>query len=84
MKVLPVSPEFKVSFWSYKYALEKLGKKASMPPLGLATVVAMLPQDHFDVQRIIDMNVEPLTDRQTDKKFGYCFYFFYDCAARFT
>ncbi len=63
MKILPVYPAFPVSFWSYKYAVEMLGKKSSMPPLGLATVAAMLPQD-IEVGRIIDMNVEPLTDEQ--------------------
>ena len=63
MRILPVYPKFPVSFWSFKYAVEMLGKKSSMPPLGLATVAAMLPGD-IEVQRIIDMNVEPLTDEQ--------------------
>lgn len=33
------------------------------PPLGLATVLAMLPEDKFEPQRIIDLNVESLNDR---------------------
>jgi len=64
IKVLLVYPEFPVSFWSYKYAVQMLGKKASMPPLGLATVAAMLPYNQFDVSRIIDLNVEKLRDEQ--------------------
>lgn len=65
-RVLSVFPKFPVSFWSYKYAIEMLGKKATMPPTGLATVAGMLPRDKFDLDRIIDMNVEPLTDKQID------------------
>ena len=64
IKVLPVYPEFPVTFWSFKYAVEYVGKKSSMPPTGLATVVAMLPSQKFDVHRIVDLNVESLTDEQ--------------------
>ncbi len=64
IKVLPVFPEFPPSFWSYRYGVKMLGKKATMPPTGLATVAAMLPEEHFDLQRIVDMNVEPLRDEQ--------------------
>jgi radical SAM superfamily enzyme YgiQ (UPF0313 family) len=65
VKVLPVYPEFPLTFWSFKRAVEYLpGKKAAMPPTGLATVMAMMPEDRFDLHRIIDLNVEPLTDEQ--------------------
>ncbi len=64
MRILPVYPEFPPSFWSFRYAVRMLGKKASMPPLGLITVAAMIPEDRFDVQRIVDLNTEKLTDRQ--------------------
>jgi hypothetical protein len=33
-----------------------------MPPTGLATVLAMLPEENFDIQRIVDMNVQDLSD----------------------
>ncbi len=62
IKVLPVYPKFPLTFWSYKKSIEYTGKKAIMPPTGLATVVAMLPEDKFEVMRIIDLNVEDLKD----------------------
>lgn len=58
--VLLVYPEIPPTYWSFKYALPFIGKKASIPPLGLLTVAAMFPPD-YDV-KFIDMNVTPLTD----------------------
>jgi radical SAM superfamily enzyme YgiQ (UPF0313 family) len=55
---LLVYPEVPDTYWSYKHALSFVGKKALMPPLGLATVAAMIP-DKYEC-RIIDCNVEPL------------------------
>jgi hypothetical protein len=43
MKVLLVYPEFPDTFWSFKHALQFIRKRASVPPLGLLTVAAMLP-----------------------------------------
>jgi hypothetical protein len=43
MKILLVWPEFPETFWSFKYALKFIHKKASDPPLGLLTVAALLP-----------------------------------------
>jgi radical SAM superfamily enzyme YgiQ (UPF0313 family) len=43
-----------------KYALPFIGKKASLPPLGLVTVAAMLPADYE--LTLVDMNVEPLLE----------------------
>jgi radical SAM superfamily enzyme YgiQ (UPF0313 family) len=63
IKVLPVYPKFPLSFWSLDQALEISGKEALSPPLGLATVAAMLPEDQFEVQRIVDLNIEPLMDK---------------------
>lgn len=62
IRVLPVYPRFPETFWGGRTALEYIGKKAVMPPLGLLTVLAMLPEDRFEIHRIIDLNVEPLTD----------------------
>ncbi len=57
---LLVYPEFATSFWSFKYTLQYLGKKSSMPSLGLLTLAGMFP-DNYNL-RMVDMNVRPLTD----------------------
>lgn len=48
------------TFWSYNRILHFIGKKSNIPPLGLITVAAMLPQDYNT--RLIDMNIEQLKD----------------------
>jgi radical SAM superfamily enzyme YgiQ (UPF0313 family) len=63
-KVLLVYPQFPPSYWGFQYALELAGKHASMPPLGLLTVAAMIP-GHYQL-RLVDMNVAPLTDADLD------------------
>jgi len=60
MNVLFIYPKFPDTFWSFKYALKFIGKKAAYPPLGLLTVAAMLP-DEFH-RRLVDVNVDGLTD----------------------
>ena len=60
MKVLLVYPRTPDTYWSYRYALPFIGKKALMPPLGLATIAAMIPAEHE--LRIVDLNVERLDD----------------------
>ena len=60
-KILLVYPEYPDTFWSFKYALKFIYKKASLPPLGLLTVAAMLPENWE--RRLIDMNVNALRDR---------------------
>ncbi|MBI2458959.1 MAG: B12-binding domain-containing radical SAM protein [Parcubacteria group bacterium] len=60
MKILLVYPEYPDTFWSFKYALRFIRKRAAFPPLGLITVAAMLPADWQ--ARLVDLNVEPLTD----------------------
>ncbi len=57
-KVLLVYPEFPTTYWSFDHALPFIGKKASLPPLGLMTVAAMLPEGYEP--RLVDLNVEPL------------------------
>jgi radical SAM superfamily enzyme YgiQ (UPF0313 family) len=54
-------PEFPPSYWGFNYALEFVGKKSSMPPLGLLTVAAMFPVNDWHL-KVVDMNVAPLTD----------------------
>jgi len=58
---LLVSPKFPPSYWGYTYALDFVGKKSAMPPLGLLTVAAMFPPHDWHL-KVVDMNVEPLTD----------------------
>jgi hypothetical protein len=45
MKILLVYPEYPETFWSFKYAIKFISKKASLPPLGLLTVAALLPKE---------------------------------------
>ncbi len=61
MNILLVYPKYPSTFWSFSYALKFISKKASLPPLGLLTVSAMLPAEWK--QRLVDMNVETLSDR---------------------
>lgn len=60
MKALLVYPEYPETFWSFKYALKFISKKASYPPLGLITIASILPEDWK--KRLVDMNVRKLTD----------------------
>jgi radical SAM superfamily enzyme YgiQ (UPF0313 family) len=60
MNVLLIYPKFPDTFWSFKYALNFIHKKAANPPLGLLTVAAMLPDDFQ--RRLVDVNVACLTD----------------------
>jgi len=60
MKVVLVYPKFPDTFWSFKYALKLISKKATSPPLGLLTVAAMLPEDWE--KKLVDMNVSRLMD----------------------
>jgi len=59
-KILLVYPEFPRTYWGLQYGLEIAGRRATMPPLGLITVAALLPRA-WQV-RLIDMNIEPLSD----------------------
>nr|WP_321464309.1 cobalamin-dependent protein [uncultured Desulfobulbus sp.] len=60
MNILLVYPHYPDTFWSFRHALNFIGKKASFPPLGLLTVAAMLPGAWN--KRLIDLNVRSLTD----------------------
>ena len=57
-KVLLVYPQFPITYWSFKYSLEFIGKRSVFPPLGLLTVAAMLPQN-WKID-FIDMNIDTL------------------------
>ena len=54
-----VYPKIPATYWSFEYLLRISYYKSAMPPLGLLTVAAMLPEN-FDV-KLIDMNTTELT-----------------------
>jgi radical SAM superfamily enzyme YgiQ (UPF0313 family) len=55
MNVLLFSPIFPKTFWSFERVLKLIGRQVLLPPLGLVTVAAMLPQNwNF---RLVDRNV---------------------------
>lgn len=61
MKILLVNPDYPDTFWSLKNALKFVSKKASLPPLGLLTVAAMLPKNWE--KRLVDMAAGKLRDK---------------------
>ncbi len=62
MNILMLYPKFPETFWSFKHAIEFISKKASVPPLGLVTIAAMLPKNWN--KRLVDLNIQAL--RQSD------------------
>jgi radical SAM superfamily enzyme YgiQ (UPF0313 family) len=64
MRVLLLNPIFPKSFWSFDKTLELIGRKATIPPLGIITVAAILPQTwEF---RLVDRNIRPETGADWD------------------
>lgn len=59
MRALLVYPKFPDTFWSFRYALQFIRKRASSPPLGLLTIAALLPTD-WQI-RLVDLNIRPLS-----------------------
>ena len=59
-KVLLVYPEFPITYWGFQYALPMSGRRASLSPLGLTTLAALLPST-WDL-KLVDINIEALTD----------------------
>ncbi len=64
MKALLLYPCFPQTFWSYDRFMEMANLKAFIPPLGIITVAALLPQD-WEI-RFYDRNVNPETDADWD------------------
>lgn len=60
VKALLVYPEMPPTYWSMRYALPFLGRRAVFPPLGLLTVAAMLPPS-WEL-RLLDLNVAPFAE----------------------
>lgn len=64
MNVLLIYPRFPKSFWSFEKTLALLDRKAMLPPLGLVTVAAILPQEwEF---KLVDSNVDFVSEEQWD------------------
>jgi len=61
LKILMVYPDYPDTFWSFRYALKFINKKASFPPLGLLTIAAMLPDDWQ--LKLVNMNVRGLKNK---------------------
>ena len=62
MRVLLIYPVFPPSFWSFEKTIELVGRKAMLPPLGLITVAALLPQDwEF---KLVDRNIREVTEAE--------------------
>ena len=65
MRVLLLYPQFPKSFWSFEKALALVDRKALLPPLGLITVAAILPQDwEFE---LVDRNVRNVTEAEWER-----------------
>jgi len=62
MNILLVSPRVPDTFWSFRYALRFISKKAGEPPLGLLTVAAMLPAEWR--KTLVDLNIGALEDSE--------------------
>jgi radical SAM superfamily enzyme YgiQ (UPF0313 family) len=60
MKALLVQPRAPHTYWGFQHSLGIIGKRASLPPLGLLTLAALLPRD-WEL-RLVDLNVESLAD----------------------
>ncbi len=60
MRILLVYPRFPKSFWSFEKTLELLNYKAQLPPLGMITVAALLPQTWE--MKLVDRNVRDVSE----------------------
>jgi radical SAM superfamily enzyme YgiQ (UPF0313 family) len=62
MRVLLLYPQFPKSYWSFEKALELVDRKVMLPPLGLVTVAAILPQTWEYL--LVDRNIRPVTEAE--------------------
>jgi len=60
MRILLLYPKYPDTFWGFKHALKFINKRANLPPLGLLTIAAILPEKWE--KRLIDMNVQKLKE----------------------
>jgi radical SAM superfamily enzyme YgiQ (UPF0313 family) len=62
MKALLIYPVFPKSFWSFERTIQLIGRKTFLPPLGLITVAALLPQDWE--MKLVDRNIRNVTEAE--------------------
>jgi radical SAM superfamily enzyme YgiQ (UPF0313 family) len=60
MRALLVQGATPPTYWGYQHSLPFIGKDAALPPLGLATLAALLP-DSWEV-RVRDLHLGPLAE----------------------
>ncbi|MEL6500232.1 MAG: B12-binding domain-containing radical SAM protein [Cyanobacteria bacterium J06623_1] len=62
MRALLIYPVFPQTFWSYDKILELVDRKVLLPPLGMLTVAAILPQEwEF---KLVDRNIRQVTPEE--------------------
>jgi radical SAM superfamily enzyme YgiQ (UPF0313 family) len=62
VRALLLYPQFPKTFWSYEKILELVNRKVVLPPLGLVTVAAILPQTwEF---KLVDRNIRAVTEEE--------------------
>lgn len=64
MNVLLIYPKYPDTYWSFKHVLKFISKKAAVPPLGLITVSAMLPENWQ--KRLVDLNIQKLEEEELE------------------
>ncbi|NRB07309.1 MAG: B12-binding domain-containing radical SAM protein [Richelia sp.] len=62
MRALLIYPIFPKTFWSYEKILQLVDRKVLLPPLGLVTVAAILPQE-WEL-KLVDRNIRPATEKE--------------------
>ena len=62
MRVLLIYPRFPKTFWSFDRAVELMGHRVLLPPLGLITVAALLPQSWYF--QLVDSNVREVSEAE--------------------
>ncbi|MEB3159760.1 MAG: B12-binding domain-containing radical SAM protein [Synechococcus sp.] len=62
MRTLFLYPRFPKTFWSYEKILELVNRKVLLPPLGLATVAALLPREWE--MKLVDRNVREVSEAE--------------------
>jgi radical SAM superfamily enzyme YgiQ (UPF0313 family) len=62
MHILLVYPRFPKTYWSMHGVLKLIGRKVLLPPLGLITAAALLPES-FDL-RLVDCNIRDVSEEE--------------------
>jgi radical SAM superfamily enzyme YgiQ (UPF0313 family) len=65
VRALLIYPLFPPSFWSFEKTIQLVGRKALLPPLGLATVAALLPPA-WELT-LVDRNVRDVTESEWER-----------------